>query len=243
VTLDTHPYRVDIGVYSHLHGLAEEEGADPSLHGPLGVPYRDWLRRVQTHMTHFRKGGKLLYPKVRVTGELDAATRAALESTRPKRPTFEAAFRQIAYLDDTRDGEEYYTQGPLRWQGVRAVYGKVKTQKPPALKAGDCSAGYTRWVLWALEQSTGRIPHDIVNGLSWRAGYTGTISQVCKKVAVPQVGDAILYGSGTYEHVTGVYDVQDQTCISHGRARAEIVSWDRHADRAGFWRPDYSKIA
>lgn len=237
MSLDTHPYRVNIAQYSHLHGLAEEEGASVDLHGPLGLVYRRWLTRVQRHM---KASGK--FPHIKVNGKLDAETRAAFDKLYPKRPTFADEFRRIALHDDQHDGAEYYTQGPQRWQGVNAVHGIVEvTEDIPELEAGDCSAGLTRWQLWALQQSLGRVPRDIVNGCDWKAGFTGTIASTCLRVVTPKVGDAILYGSGTFSHVTGVYDVEQRLCISHGRAKAEIYGWDQHPNRAGFWRPSYLK--
>lgn len=243
MTLDTHPYRVKMVRYRNLHGLGpeqdDERGFDPSASGPLAKPGHALEARLQRHMIARKtKAGKRLYPKVVENGLLDAPSRAVYDKEFPDRPTFEHSFLQIAILDDRRDGEEYYTQGPQRWQGVRAVYGKVAVAQPPPLKAGDCSAGFTRWWLWAYQQSTGRIPHDVVNGCSWTAGYTGTIIVVCKKVTTPQIGDAIVYfEDGKSEHVTGVTDVPRRECISHGRAKAEIVGWDHHSGRGGFWRP------
>lgn len=245
MALDTHPYRVWMLEYVIEHGLDQtveaEHGFDPSAHGPLKAPGQHLAKRVQRHMIatdNARKlhGQKVLYPGVKETGILDAPFREALT---PDRPTFNEAFLKVAQQDDKLDGEEYYTQGSARWQGVTAVYGKVAVIHGtyPRLKSGDCSAGYTRWVLIALEQSLGRVPRDIVNGADWRAGYTGSIYRVCQHVQTPKIGDAILYPN----HVTGVYDVKDRTCISHGRDRAEIVDWDAHHGRyTGFWRPRYS---
>lgn len=234
--LDTHPYRVDMIKYASLHGLAYEKGFDPSLHGALGVPGREFLLRIQKHMKATKRAK---FKHVRLSGVLDKPTRDAFDAMYPQRPTFVEAFQAIALHDDQDDKAEYYTQGPLRWQGVRAVYGKVTKQRIPTLRGGDCSAGYTRWVLWGLQQALGRVPHDVVNGSRWQGGYTGTIAVTCRRVMTPQVGDAILYGRGDYSHVTGVYDVAQRTCISHGRARAEIYGWDQHPNRAGFWRPQF----
>jgi hypothetical protein len=236
MALDTHPYRAYMVRYAAFHGLAYEEGFDPSLHGPLGVPGRNFLNRIQKHMV---ADGK--FKKVRVTGILDEPTRDALA---PDRPGWQGEFTRIARFDDGNDTAQYYTQGSARWQGVTAVYGKVKVTKViPVLRGGDCSAGYTRWVLWALQQHLGRVPHDVVNGASWRAGYTGTIVVVCKRVTEPQIGDAILYGSNTSNtsHVTGVVDVNKRLCVSHGRDKTEIYGWDAHPQRLGFWRPDVAK--
>lgn len=243
-TLDTHPFRVWLLEYVVVHGLDQavpaEQGFDPAAHGPLHAPGQHLCKRVQRNMMaanelarHHHKPQP--YPGVEETGILDEATREALT---PDRPSFEDAFRRIAQQDDRLDGEEYYTQGAMRWQGVAAIFGKVKVSKGliPKLRGGDCSSGYTRWVLWGLQQNLGRVPRDIVNGADWRAGYTGSIYRVCRRVVTPRIGDAILYPN----HVTGVFDVAARTCVSHGVDRAEIVPWDNHRGRySGFWRPAY----
>lgn len=243
-SLDTHPFRVWLLEYVVLHGLDQdveaEDGFDPSKHGPLLKPGRHLCARVQRHMHAMNvravKNHKPQpFPGVTETGILDEPTRDALT---PDRPSFEDAFLKIALQDDTMDGEQYYTMGPMRWQGVKAIYGLVRVVHGtiPKLRGGDCSSGYARWQLFALQQVLGRVPRDVVNGADWRAGNTGSIYRVCKRVTNPQIGDAILYPN----HVTGVYSVKDRTCVSHGKTRAEIVPWDNHRDRySGFWRPAY----
>lgn len=241
MALDTHSFRAWMVQYAAFHGLAYEEGFDPSLHGALGIPGRSFLNRIQKHMVALKKSGRRVYPHVRVTGILDEPTRTALA---PDRPGWQGEFTRIARQDAANPNAAYYTQGAARWQGVQVIYGKVKVQKTiPYLRSGDCSAGYTRWVLWGLQQHLGRVPHDVVNGASWRAGYTGTIAAVCKRVSDPQIGDAILYGPGpTYEHVTGVVDVNKRLCASHGGDNGPVIEpWDYRSDRAGFFRPDISK--
>lgn len=244
MTLDTHSFRVWLLEYVTLHGLDQdvesEDGFDPSAHGPLLKPGRHLCARVQRNMEAAnadakKKHKQIPYPGVTETGILDEPTREALT---PDRPTFEQAFLKIALQDDRLDGEEYYTQGPMRWQGVNAVFGKIKVIKGtiPKLRGGDCSSGYARWILFALEQYLGRVPRDIVNGADWHAGNTGSIYRVCHRVEHPQIGDAILYPN----HVTGVFNVAERTCISHGRDRAQIYGWDAHSGRySGFWRPVY----
>lgn len=244
MALDTHPYRVWGVQYVAMHGLdqdvPDEEGFDPTLHGPLGPPGQRFFKRIARNMIAVNAEAKAAhkhqpYPGVQENGILDAPMRAALT---PDRPGWQDEFKRIARQDDKLDGEEYYTMGPKRWQGVQAILGKTKVSMTiPRLTGGDCSSGYTRWVLWGLQQHLGRVPHDVVNGCSWTAGYTGTIQLVCQRVQTPQIGDAILYPN----HVTGVYDVAARTCISHGRERAEIVGWDSHFGRIGFWRPNISK--
>lgn len=234
MALDTHPYRVEMVAYAAKHDLAYEKGFSPAPSGPLLGPGRAFLQRIQRHMVATKK-----YPKVKVTGILDAATRAALDSQKPKRPSWQDAFERIGRQDAANPNAAYYTQGAARWQGVTAIYGKVAISSTiPRLRSGDCSAGYTRWVLWGLQQQLGRVPHDVVNGARWQAGYTGTIAAVCKRVSTPQNGDAVLYGRSPYTHVVGILDVGSKLCVSHGsNAGPNLVTWDYRGDRAGFWRP------
>lgn len=246
-TLDTQPYRPKMIRYLVRYGLddqlAGEEGFDPRSHAPLGKPGRRLLARIQRNLIARTSGKRRLYPKVTESGILDEPTRAALDKEFPNRPTFEDAFLQIAHQDDAYDKQQSYTQGPGRWQGVDAVFGKTKTLKAaPPLEEGDCSSGFTRWTLWALQQSSGRVPRDIVNGLSWDAGYTGTITGVCRKTSTPTIGTAIVYfnSQGRSVHVTGVTNLPQRLCVSHGKARAEIVGWDHHPGRYAFYQPVHS---
>lgn len=234
--LNTHPWRVLMVAYAAHHGLAYEHGFDPGGQGPLGGPGREFLQRIQRHMIALKRNGKRVYPKVTASGVLDAATRAALA---PDRPSWQDEFVRIAKQDCANPNAAYYTQGAQRWQGVKVIYGKTKVQQViPYLRSGDCSAGYTRWVLWGLQQQLGRVPHDVVNNCRWQAGYTGTIGATCKRVSKPQVGDAVLYGRSPFHHVVGVLDPETKLCASHGsNAGPNLVKWDYRSDFAGFYRP------
>lgn len=234
-TLDTHPFRVLMVQYAAHHGLAYEEGFDPGGTGPLGAPGREFLLRVQKHMVALEKKGRRVYPKVTTSGLLDEATREALL---PDRPTWQEEFVRIARQDCANPNAAYYTQGPKRWQGVTAIYGKIKLQGPiPYLRSGDCSAGYTRWVLWGLQQSLGRVPHDVVNNCRWRAGYTGTIGATMHRVETPAIGDAALYGRSPFHHVTGVIDADKLLCASHGSNAGPVIERVHYRnDFAGFYR-------
>lgn len=156
------------------------------------------------------------------------------------RPTFAAAFSEIARFDAGHAST--YTQGANRWEGVAAIRGLLAPHHPiPRLWAGDCSSGYTRWILWALQQHLGRIPFDVVNGEDWHAGYTGTIALHLHRLpahAPLLVGDAALYGSRwPYVHVTGVLDPSEGLVVSHGGPAVVLERWSYRRDLAGFWRP------
>lgn len=98
----------------------------------------------------------------------------------------------------------HYTEGPQRWQGIHqhliAAHGHFPDYS-------DCSASAT-WILWnGLFVPFG--VHDIVNGLNWGGGYTGTILQHGKIVHLDrhlEVGDLIVYGiPGTTGKHVAVY--------------------------------------
>lgn len=238
MTLDTHPLRVQMLVYAHLHGLASEPGFETAPHDELGAPGRAFLQRIQTHMVAFKKKGKRVYPHVTESGVLDEATRAALT---PNRPSWQDEFVRICRQDAANPSAAYYTQGAARWQGVQVIYGKVKVQAAiPYLRSGDCSAGFTRWMLWALQQHLGRVPADVVNGAHWQAGFTGTIAATMVRVrsGPPQIGDAALYGNApSYHHVTGVIDPARKLCCSHGNNAGPVIErYDYRSALAGFWR-------
>lgn len=78
-TLDTKRWRILGVAYAHENGLApphdvpEERGFDVHSHAPLGKPGHHFFSRIQRHM--HAAGHK----NVRVTGKIDAPTRAVLE--------------------------------------------------------------------------------------------------------------------------------------------------------------------
>lgn len=244
--LDTHPYRIWIAEYSAVHDLAYEKGADPAAHGSLGEPYKRWLTRVQTHMNALNvqavKAGKPQpYKGVKANGKLDPATRAALT---PDRPTWQSELVRIVHQDAAKPNAAYYTQGPERWQGVRAVYGHIEAHPDefPEITSGDCSAGATRWHLAAWQSHLGRVPHDFVNGFRWQAGYTGSIYDTCARVRGGiQIGDLPLYGTGDFHHVMCVIDPERKLCGNHGgQSGPNVVEWAYNETPAVFVRPNYA---
>lgn len=125
----------------------------------------------------------------------------------------------------------HYTQGPDRWsaitQGLRVARGQYLTY-------GDCSSTAT-WLLWNALTHVHPHARDLVNGLHWQAGYTGTIAEHGKAVRHDrdiQVGDLILYGAGwPYEHVTVA--LGGGVCFSHGGEAGPFkLPIDYRADRA-----------
>jgi hypothetical protein len=76
-------------------------------------------------------------------------------------------------------GGVHYTQNATaRWEGIHRQLRIADGEYP---RHGDCSSTHT-WLLWNALTHVG-VEHDLVNGLAWRAGYTGTIATHGKQVA------------------------------------------------------------
>ncbi len=105
-----------------------------------------------------------------------------------------------------------YTQGARRWDGIsnrcRSHLGRYPVM-------ADCSS-YVTWCLWDALGGPNAGP-DVVNGSSWRAGYTGTLRQHGRRVSLADAkpGDLVHYGPGTGHHVTIV--VGKNKVVSHGQ--------------------------
>lgn len=87
----------------------------------------------------------------------------------------------------------HYTQDQgYRWEGIRT--GRLaKLGHYP--NHADCSA-FASWCLWNGLREFG--VHDVVNGLNFAAGYTGTMLQHGNRVTDGSLlrGDLVIYGSG-----------------------------------------------
>lgn len=121
----------------------------------------------------------------------------------------------------------YYTQAARRWDPIRKGY----TIGHCLPFNGDCSST-DDWLLWlALKHRFG--VRDVVNGLNWTGGYTGTGSQHGKTVVHDKnilVGDQFYYGPGpTYKHVATA--MGGGLCFSHGTMAGPVLT---HID----YRPD-----
>lgn len=86
----------------------------------------------------------------------------------------------------------HYSRGTSRWQGIDRKLLVAKDQFPTY---SDCSSSST-WLLWnGLHVLFG--VGDVVNGASWRYGFTGSMLQHGKKILHEEnirVGDLALYG-------------------------------------------------
>jgi hypothetical protein len=127
--------------------------------------------------------------------------------------------------------EIHYTQGPRRWDGINQHLTVLKGQFP---RYADCSSMAT-WLLWdAMHRPYG--VRDLVNGVNWTAGYTGTQITRGKRVVHDsslKVGDLIFYGDqggGVPKHVA-IY-IGAGKVFSHGsEAGPFILPLDYRSDR------------
>lgn len=119
---------------------------------------------------------------------------------------------QAAFLGVHNEPAIHYTQGPQRWSGIN---GNKKAWRGQFPNYADCSA-FVTWCLWqGLDHYHVR---DVVNGLNWKAGYTGSMlehGEVITKGHQLQRGDAVIYGPATNGTHTAIY-VGGGKVISHG---------------------------
>jgi hypothetical protein len=124
---------------------------------------------------------------------------------------------QAAKLGFSNRSRVHYTQGGRRWDGINKKFKAWKGQYP---KYADCSS-YATWCIWnGLSHYKVR---DTVNGLSWRAGYTGTMlkhGKRVKKLSNVLRGDCVIYGApgSSGAHVAIVIGRRGSTpmVVSHG---------------------------
>lgn len=111
----------------------------------------------------------------------------------------------------------HYTQKPVaRWEGIHHHLKAARGQYP---RNADCSS-YATWCIWnGLDHFDVR---DTVNGLRWRAGFTGTMLEHGKPVRHRQNylrGDCVIYGrGGTGAHTAIIVGTRNGTpfVVSHG---------------------------
>lgn len=144
--------------------------------------------------------------------QIEYAEAVLTRHVKPKTTARERAVR-AAMLGVSHCANINYTQGPSRWEGISSGYRSFKGQYP---RNADCSS-FVTWCLWdALGgQKAGG---DIVNGASWKAGYTGTQCSHGKQVSLAraQPGDLVFYAgsNGVVNHVAML--VAPGRVVSHG---------------------------
>jgi cell wall-associated NlpC family hydrolase len=108
----------------------------------------------------------------------------------------------------------HYTQGSDRWEGIAHHDRAWRGQYP---HHGDCSST-TTWALWCGLSHFHRFQYvDLVNGLHWKAGYTGTQLRHGRSVAGGSLQrcDLVLYGNGWPGEHVAMY-IGGGLVISHG---------------------------
>jgi CHAP domain len=120
---------------------------------------------------------------------------------------------RAAMLGHKHAPKVHYTMGARRWDGIT---NRCRAHRGRFPLWADCSS-FVTWCLWDALGGPNAGP-DVVNGQSWKGGFTGTMKQNGRRVqgglanALP--GDLVLYGGGTGKHVTIV--VAKNKVISHG---------------------------
>jgi hypothetical protein len=167
--------------------------------------------------------------------EDEAAEQAALDPAVPAADDEEGVGQDIkalrirvvraAMLGFKHRDEVHYTMGPRRWDGIT---NRCRSHLGRYPKWADCSS-YVTWVLWDALGGPSAGP-DVVNGQSWRGGYTGTMKDHGRRVTLEQAmpGDLVLYGGGTGSHVTIV--VGKNKVISHGSEGAPFLTKPDYRD-------------
>jgi cell wall-associated NlpC family hydrolase len=132
---------------------------------------------------------------------------------------------QAAWLAYRNRGVVHYTQGGSRWSGIN---GGLQSRRGQFPRYADCSSLAT-WCIWnAIKVAYGA--RDTVNGLSWRAGYTGTMLSHGARVKSLMPGDCIIYGRGHPGSHTAIY-VGGGKVISHGsEAGPLLLPWRYRGD-------------
>jgi cell wall-associated NlpC family hydrolase len=188
--------------------------------------YLRWLGRLR-----FRKelldDAKAELADARGEAEIDRAKRKVaqrkvqvaraqrmVDNLRPPETTILERVQAAAMLGHKHKGHIAYSQGADRWDGIARGRRSKNGQVP---RAADCSS-FVTWCYWDALGGP-RAGADIINGDTWRAGYTGT--QTHHGWVVPaakaRVGDLVFYRRrGVINHVTIV--VAPGRVVSHGSA-------------------------
>jgi|SRR5262245_395363 len=125
---------------------------------------------------------------------------------------------QAAWLAYNHKQNVHYTQGPSRWEGIRK-HDNARLGEYPSY--ADCSS-FGTWCLWNGLWLGFQIK-DTVNGLAWKAGYTGTMLKNGKPVQHLENVlrcDCVIYGKSgsTGAHVAMVVSFKGGVpyVMSHG---------------------------
>lgn len=117
-----------------------------------------------------------------------------------------------------RDAIHYSQDARLRWTGIR---NDLKAWQGEFPHNADCSS-YVTWALWNGLDHYG--VRDVVNGLHWTAGYTGTMLTHGAHITASRMirGDAVIYGRSWPGLHTAIY-MGGGMVISHGSERGPLL--------------------
>jgi hypothetical protein len=141
-----------------------------------------------------------------------------MSMTKEQRTRARRAAVNAAWIGYNHRGAVHYTQGSSRWQGIADTRYSAKGQYP---NEADCSA-YATWCLWNGLYVIYKKP-DVVNGASWKAGFTGTMlehGRAIEHIKNVRWADCVIYGvPGTVgKHVAIIVGKKNGVpmVISHG---------------------------
>jgi hypothetical protein len=211
----------------------------------LGVP-EAWTESESGLLV--REQRVIIYPETRTSSMLEAA-RSRMENlldVRKEAERKERARRKTGALSEgervkarkvavaafslahRHKGVVHYTQGGSRWQGIsqrrRAANGRFPTY-------ADCSSLAT-WALWnGLTNVRGLSYPDVVNGLGWRAGFTGTMLSHGERVSSRMPGDLVIYGRGYPGGHVAMVATNTNYVYSHGsESGPHYCPWNYRGD-------------
>ena len=138
--------------------------------------------------------------------------------------------KRAALLGQKHAAQVHYTQGPRRWDGIT---NRCRSHRGRFPLWADCSS-YVTWCLCDAFGGANAGP-DVVNGNSWKGGYTGTQKNHGRVVSLANAkpGDLVHYGPGTGAHVAIV--IGKNKIVSHGSEGGPYVLRPDY-------RPDISQV-
>lgn len=119
-------------------------------------------------------------------------------------------------------GSIHYTQKSRRWDGIRLRCSAIRNTFP---RYADCSSLAT-WLLWDAMGRPYKV-RDLVNGVSWRYGYTGSMyrrGKAVTKLSSIKIGDLVFYGNqggGIPSHVA--IAIGGGRVLSHGSEAGPLI--------------------
>lgn len=134
---------------------------------------------------------------------------------------------QAAVVGLHHAAECHYTQDARRWSGINTHRDAAKGQFPPWT---DCSA-FVTWCYWNGLYLHGGNHSDRINGLDWKAGYTGTMLQHGRRRSSPIPGCAIIYGpKGSNGEHTALYTGGGKVISMGSDPGPFLLNWQYRSD-------------